>query len=203
LANEGVSMTIYQADICMLVENDVTHDSRVLREAATLASVGWRVIVLGVYRSNDKQLSMDETYAGFRILRFPISSTLLQRYFQGVPRRITIYLLLMLYNLLPRGLLRDTTLAQVLHKSYRQWTLIHNQAKAALQQVDARVYHAHDYPALLAVHQVYAGKRPIVYDSHELFFDQVPNNNDKQFAVMRAMVEIEVPIEKELIKGVE
>lgn len=37
-------------DIVMLVLNDVAHDSRVRREAASLAAAGWRVLVLGTQR---------------------------------------------------------------------------------------------------------------------------------------------------------
>jgi glycosyltransferase involved in cell wall biosynthesis len=55
-------------DIVMLVLNDVLHDGRVRREAAALAGVGWRVLVVGTQRS-DGTLPDSETLQGFDLLR--------------------------------------------------------------------------------------------------------------------------------------
>jgi glycosyltransferase involved in cell wall biosynthesis len=54
----------------MLVANDVTRDSRVLREAATLASAGHRVTVLGIKTARTTAPD-EEIRDGFRIRRLP------------------------------------------------------------------------------------------------------------------------------------
>lgn len=57
-----------QYDITMLVLNDVAYDGRVRFEASTLASAGWRVLVIGTQRANGT-FSDHETHHGFDIHR--------------------------------------------------------------------------------------------------------------------------------------
>ena len=54
------------------VINDVTRDSRVLREAATLAAAGHDVTVMGVTRTPEEAPGSREAYEGFTIVRVPI-----------------------------------------------------------------------------------------------------------------------------------
>lgn len=54
------------------VLNDVTRDSRVLREAATLAAAGHEVTVMGTTRSVDEAAGSVEERDGFRIVRVPL-----------------------------------------------------------------------------------------------------------------------------------
>jgi glycosyltransferase involved in cell wall biosynthesis len=54
------------------VINDVTRDSRVLREAATLAAAGHDVTVMGVARGPDEAPGSREEADGFTIIRVPI-----------------------------------------------------------------------------------------------------------------------------------
>ena len=54
------------------VVNDVTRDSRVLREAATLARAGHQVTVMGVTREDGEPAGNRETHDGFEIVRVPI-----------------------------------------------------------------------------------------------------------------------------------
>ncbi len=54
-------------DICMVVDNDVRHDGRVLKEAASLAAAGWSVVVVGISTA-DPAPPDEETVSGFRIL---------------------------------------------------------------------------------------------------------------------------------------
>lgn len=53
------------------VINDVTRDSRVLREAETLAAAGHEVTVMGVTRTPEEPAGSEELRAGFRIIRVP------------------------------------------------------------------------------------------------------------------------------------
>ena len=52
--------------VVALVHNDLTHDSRVRNEAATLASAGWQVVVVAVA---DRALADRETIEGFEVIR--------------------------------------------------------------------------------------------------------------------------------------
>ena len=54
------------------VINDVTRDSRVLREAATLASAGHDVTIMAVVRTPDELPGSREAQDGFTIIRVPI-----------------------------------------------------------------------------------------------------------------------------------
>jgi glycogen synthase len=56
------------ADICMIVHNDVTRDSRVLKEATSLAAHGYRLIVIGV-TLKDHHLPEFEEVSGFTVWR--------------------------------------------------------------------------------------------------------------------------------------
>ncbi|MEV5964210.1 glycosyltransferase [Kribbella sp. NPDC051952] len=59
----------YRAHVVMLVANDITNDSRVLKEAAVLAAAGLRVTLLGV--STDERLSIDSMDGRAVIARLP------------------------------------------------------------------------------------------------------------------------------------
>ena len=56
------------ADICMIVHNDVSHDSRVLKEATSLAAHGYRVVVIGVTLKEHNLPELEEA-SGFIIWR--------------------------------------------------------------------------------------------------------------------------------------
>jgi glycosyltransferase involved in cell wall biosynthesis len=56
------------ADICMIVHNDVSHDSRVLKEATSLAAHGYRVVVVGVTLKEHNLPELEEV-SGFTIWR--------------------------------------------------------------------------------------------------------------------------------------
>lgn len=126
-------------DICMIVHNDVAHDSRVLKEAASLAAHGWWVVVLGVCLGAEN-LPEREAVSGFTILRV-------------TPR--------LFRDLLPGRMGQLLPLVPV-------FPLL----SLRLRQINARVYHAHDFTGLLQVALAGIWRRPVVYDSHELFFDR-------------------------------
>ena len=123
-------------DVVMLVLNDLTHDSRVRREAEALATT-WRVLVVGTQRA-DGALPDRERIANFEVWRIR-------------------------YGRWGAGL-------------WRPWRWLRHALQAvlivwALRRVRARVYHAHDLPALLLILSARAlwgrGAR-LVYDAHEL-----------------------------------
>lgn len=58
--------------VVMFVHNDATHDSRVLREAGTLASAGHHVTLMAAGRSLDGDAVTREISDGFEIIRVPI-----------------------------------------------------------------------------------------------------------------------------------
>lgn len=60
-----------QKNICMLVLNDFTHDSRVLRAARALQEAGYQVFVFAVH---EKGLPVRETNNGVVTMRFPLRS---------------------------------------------------------------------------------------------------------------------------------
>lgn len=124
----------------MIVHNDVTADSRVLKEAASLSAHGYRVVVVGISLTGQGQQEI-KTEAGFTIWR--AKPPLLP------PARSSNR----------TGLLIRLLLALPASTLY-------------LRRVNARAYHAHDFTGLL--HLALAGiwRRPVVYDSHELFFDR-------------------------------
>lgn len=126
-------------DICMVVHNDVSHDSRVQKEAASLAAQGWRVVVVGVSISGEIPPET-EVMDGFTVVRV-------------VPRLL-------------RRLLPGKTGKRL--RILASWLLVARR----LRQINARVYHGHDFTGLLTIALAGIRRRPVVYDSHELYFDQ-------------------------------
>ena len=61
-----------RGSVAMYVFNDVTFDSRVRREAATLAGLGAQVTVVGVLRDRDASEPTRESVDGYEIVRVPV-----------------------------------------------------------------------------------------------------------------------------------
>lgn len=53
-------------DICLILDNDVRTDGRVLKEAGSLTRAGWRVVIIGIDRMKSL-LPDDEVIDGFRV----------------------------------------------------------------------------------------------------------------------------------------
>lgn len=68
-----------EADICMIVHNDVRYDSRVQKEATSLVEQGWKVVVLGI--AWKEKLPEIEEKNGFTIIR--VTPALFQGWFSG------------------------------------------------------------------------------------------------------------------------
>lgn len=129
-------------DICMFVHNDVVTDGRVLKEATSLASHGWKVVIIGISLDGPPPDAIQER-DGFTIRR--VIPRLLRKHSSG-----TFGKLLRLIVSVP----------EIIHQ---------------IRRTNARIYHAHDFTGLLIM--ALAGIRaPIVYDSHELFFDRFPTD---------------------------
>jgi glycosyltransferase involved in cell wall biosynthesis len=137
----------------MLVATSVATDTRVLREAATLAAAGYRVHIIGkdVPPGTDGPPGVTVSSAGatsaFRPAGTPSASG----------RRLTA----------PQRLGRWVLLPQHRNQAFGSW------AKAAVADAQSRefdVVHAHDFTALAAGAQLAAERGvPYVYDTHELW----------------------------------
>ncbi len=160
-------------DICMLVDNEVSYDSRVIKEATSLTNCGYRVVVVGF--SYERDLPTEETLNGFTILRSVIPNNRFVKIRDKIFLQMATYSVALIYNMLSF----DNSLINILKKGLltvfrytsRHWQAPGSAAIQAVRAVNARVYHAHDYPALVAMHHAHSDK-PIIYDSHELYFDR-------------------------------
>ena len=126
-------------DICMVLHEEVLHDSRIWREARSLDAQGWRVVVVCIALGNSRLPSV-QAMDGFTIWR--VSPAIFR------DRNIkTTGKLIQLALALPAVVWR-------------------------IRRARARVYHAHDFTGLVMVALAGIWRRPVVYDSHELFFDR-------------------------------
>jgi hypothetical protein len=126
-------------DICMVVHDDVLHDSRIRREAGSLAARGWRVVVVCI-ALGDSHLPDVQSLHGYTIWRTSPGI------FRGGPVRSW--------------------------KKLVQLALALPLVLGRIRQARARVYHAHDFTGLLMTAMAGIWRRPVIYDSHELFFDR-------------------------------
>jgi glycosyltransferase involved in cell wall biosynthesis len=126
-------------DVCMVLHEEVLHDSRIWREARSLHAQGWRVVVVCIALGSSRLPAVQETDS-FTIWR--ISPGLFRNRTPNTTRKFAQLLLA-----LPLALRR-------------------------IRQARARVYHANDFTGLLMTALAGVWRRPVVYDSHELFFDR-------------------------------
>jgi glycosyltransferase involved in cell wall biosynthesis len=136
----------------MAMYGDVTHDSRVQREAMALAAAGYRVALVclaGQIRAADRHPGVE------LIVRQPsITSTLPGSAAEG-----------------RRGLARIPGMAGVAWvvaylRNLRAWGRM---AVSAVGKVDA--WHLHDLPGLAAISLARRDSAPVVYDAHEIFLE--------------------------------
>lgn len=126
-------------DVCMVLHDDVLHDSRIWRIARSLDAQGWRVVVVCIALGNTRLPDVQQM-DGFTIWR--VSPGIFR------DRQIkTTGKLIQLLMALPVALWR-------------------------MRQTGARVFHANDFTGLVMVALAGIWRRPVVYDSHELFFDR-------------------------------
>lgn len=141
--------------IGMAVYGDITHDSRVRREAETLASSGHHVVLACLPGAQPSGWAP----AGIHVL------ALLPTRGRTLPGTSDPF----------RSLTRRRRKLAPLHRiawlvgylaNLRAWG---DQVVAAIGEADA--WHVHDLPALVAISSHVPNATPIVYDSHELFLD--------------------------------
>lgn len=166
-------------DICMLVLNDVTFDARVLKEAKSLSKAGWDVQVLSICQSLDNlpEIEKREGFLIHRIGRYtgtnvriesaPLSTLVLWH----LRRKARRYLNPNRFPL-ERGIWQVLPILKSVYRSlfdHREVDYVASQVQSHLPH--AKIFHAHDFNALRILDklEVY----PVVYDSHELFFDRI------------------------------
>ena len=151
-------------DICMIVHNSMTNDSRVHREATTLTKQGWSVTVIGVSLTNFSLPTMETTDEGYTIIRI-IPAIGKNLPFQKIIKQIRLFI----------------SLFAIARKA---------------RQVNAQVYHGHDFMGLVSIAMAGVLKRPVIYNSHELYFDRrVPGKFRLQ-----DLLQIVRPLEKPLAR---
>lgn len=123
----------------------MTHDARVRKEARTLATHGYQVLVVSLTRRG-YLLPRQEVVDGYTIHR-----VVSPRWYRPLLiKRLRLLRALAIFLVVWRGIFY-------------------------LRKIEARAYHAHDFPALLQL--ALAGqlnRNKIIYDSHELFFEREP-----------------------------
>jgi glycogen(starch) synthase len=164
--------------IAMVVDNDVTHDSRVLKTAATAAAAGCHVLVAGQSRSAER---WSTDHGPLRIVRLPLlegasrPARILARMGagEGGSRAAVVRRRAQDGTLLP--VLRGRVAERLPERAYPGWRQVFPQfvllGRAALPLLESfgpDLIHAHDLPALHAgaVARRSTGAE-LVYDAHE------------------------------------
>jgi len=156
--------------IVMFVYGDVTHDSRVLREAGSLAAGGHRVSVLARPRELHAETGDREDRDGFEIVRIPVPGGWRR------PWRIVGWPLRSIAHLVDRlrhrpGFQAALAWLVIWRFAIRGWG-----RDAARLAPPADFYHAHDLtglPAALAAQRRHGGR--VIYDSHEVYLESGAN----------------------------
>ncbi len=165
--------------VCMFVYNNLLHDSRVRKEAATLAAAGYDVTAVAVHDPGRTQRR--EEVHGFRIVR--VSRSIL-----GVSRReIAAHLRRQPVTPMPSGLpartqgrrRRAARTRAVLDKALRlplfplRRVVVFLRFLSAALKARGDIYHAHDLNTLLVAWAASRLRRtPLVYDTHEIATDR-------------------------------
>lgn len=149
-------------DICMIVHNDITNDSRVIREATTLTGQGWRVTVVCIVL-DDAGLPVTEIVNGYAVIRVSPG------WGRGAALK-TVGKIIRLLLVIPALVIQ-------------------------VRKTRARVIHAHDFIGLVLAALAGIWRRPVVYDSHEMFFDRWAVDSKYR---LRRVIQWMRPIEKML-----
>ncbi len=172
--------------VVMYVLNDVTHDSRVLREAGTLAAAGHEVTIMATPVAEGRDASHPDPPPGVRILRVAVP--------RGTPWWVTALRapwrlplpgpVLLLPWLIPRAMwvaVVNRLLGRPVRAGgidfIRRWRVGWlGWCRAAVEAAPvADVHHAHDMEALPAAAMAAARDRSqYLYDSHEIYLSWGP-----------------------------
>lgn len=150
----------------MFVYDDVNHDTRVRREAVSLAGDGHEVTIVGRPTDLSATAIEEDRLDGIRVLRVPIPAGWRQRWrILGAPLRAIARGWGRLRGRTDGG--RTLTWLVIWRFGTAGWA---RQAARAAPPADA--VHGHDLSGLLAAAAVAARDQiPFVYDSHELFLE--------------------------------
>lgn len=152
----------------ILVANTVTHDSRVLREAATLRDLGFEVLIAGVVSGEEQQTELHVN--GMRVIRLTRVESL---------KRLLRRLRESRSSTDPAGQLAAAATAR---RDARRFALVRRlvvasayyvQGAALVRRASPAIVHANDYDTMWIgiAAKLLCGSR-LIYDSHELWPDQ-------------------------------
>lgn len=181
--------------VCMFVYNNFKYDSRVLREAKTLAEVGYDVRVIAVLDKTTEPYEVQDGFRVIRVLKNPLHYMLLRVI------RVILFAVCRILNILSRFAVilihkpsedRSTTpkykrlmekLKQAFYSKVKGFLMIFHKplsfldyyyrALRVIEKEPADIYHAHDLNTLLAAY--WAKKKmggKLIYDSHELYTER-------------------------------
>ncbi|MEO5941177.1 MAG: glycosyltransferase family 4 protein [Candidatus Limnocylindrales bacterium] len=150
----------------MFVFDDVTHDTRVRREATSLAANGHDVTIIGRPREVTSTTTEESRLDGIRVLRVPMPSRWRRPWrFLGAPLRAAARTWARLHGRTNGG--RTLNWLVVWRFGTAGWA-----RRAAAAAPPADVAHGHDLSGLLAAAAIAQRDGiPLVYDSHELFVE--------------------------------
>lgn len=166
--------------IVMFVYGDVTHDSRVLREAAALGAAGHVVTVMARPADPAAIVGDREMRAGFALVRVPVPGRWRRPWrIVGLPVRLVARVA---DRLIGRAVASETLTWAILWRfAVLGWT---RAAAAAAPAAD--VHHGHDLPGLaaaIAARRRHGGQ--VIYDSHEIFLESGANVRRPAWIVRR------------------
>ena len=149
--------------ICALVRNDIVTDSRVRKEAQSLSRAGYEIAIIGLEpRGDAKALELDKAPREFSRLRRLRRPSRLDR--RQSPR----------LSRLPRLLQKPVRVS--VRAISPLWSVLHPMGwrfTCAALHTPCDAYHAHDLPMLLSTWiAARLRRKPLVYDSHELFTER-------------------------------
>lgn len=173
-----------EKNVCMFVWNHFTNDARVLRECTALSEEGYNVDLICIHDPKDKDMKYiekrNENFTVFRVRRYPITLTLLQRFYKYCMRYkliggIFFLLWLLMAYYLPLIIIPLTLIALLILKTKLKVVFV--RGSIALRMIikgykkKYNIYHSNDLNTLLQGYicsKIRFKKRKLVYDSHEV-----------------------------------
>lgn len=159
----------YEIDICLLLQMSSVYQSRVKRQAKSLASSGRRVLILSV--ASEYEERHIEIIDGYTVLNVPTNDTHYSR-LKDVALKLVTYALVLLLLVLPQRTAPWRWIRALFVKTSRLWLRRYRIMLSELKHIQAEWYQTLDYLALVVPPASGIPLNRVIYDSHELFFDQ-------------------------------
>jgi glycosyltransferase involved in cell wall biosynthesis len=169
--------------VCMFLHNAFTHDTRVLKEARTLAEAGYAVRVLAVQDAESPSFEQRDGFTVVRIASDPAPTRLLRRVLSLCGHDSQIGRVAA-----PLDRPAPSLPAMLARMALRLHLLLEHLRYLRLATADARanaadIYVAHDLETLpAAVRAARSGGARVVYDSHELSADRAADGRGGRIA---------------------